>query len=317
MSPAQLQDYSIAAIVPALNEEVPIAKVISDLKKAVPSIDVYVYDNNSTDNTVKVAREAGAIVRTVTKRGKGNVIRRAFADIEADIYVMIDGDDTYEASHLPAMIEKLIDGNLDHVLGVRTPDSDDEYRSGHAAGNRAFSSLASRILKTQVSDIFSGYRVFSRRFVKSFPSDSQQFEIETELTVHMAAVRAPQSEFNVGFRDRDEGSESKLHTVKDGTRILRTLVRLYRYEFPMRFYGILSAILLIITLILGTPVIVSYINTGLVPRLPTAVLSAALGTIAIIIWILGLILSGQQRLIEEVRRLHYLRFEGVSSNIKN
>lgn len=307
----RIEGYRIAAIVPALNEEVAIGKTVSDLLKYVPGMEVYVFDNGSTDNTVEVAKDAGAKVRSVPQRGKGNVVRRAFADIEADIYVMIDGDDTYEVADLPKMIECLVEDNLDHVLGVRTPKEMGQYRSGHEWGNRLFNRFTSWVLGYKTGDMLSGYRVFSRRFVKSFPCTSTHFEIESELTVHMVSVRAPRAEVPVDFRDRKPGSDSKLNTFSDGMRILRTIFRLYRYEFPMRFYGFLSGILALVSLGLGIPVVVTYIHTGLVPRFPTAFLAASIGVIAVLIFSLGVILAGQRRVIGENRRLNYLQIPGV------
>ena len=211
----------IAAIVPCHNEEITVAKVVGDLKAAVPGITVYVYDNCSSDRTSQRAAEAGAIVRKENVPGKGNVVRRAFADIDADIYVMIDGDDTYEAAHLPEMIDTLISGPCDHVLGVRQDNQETtSYRPGHEAGNKMFNRLTGWLFGSEVSDMLSGYRVFSRRFVKSFPAISRRFEIETELTVHTMSLRLPTTEVAVDFRDRPDGSESKLSTFKDGFRIL-------------------------------------------------------------------------------------------------
>ena len=236
----------IAAIVPCYNEEVAIGTVVRDLKAAVPGIEVYVYDNNSSDRTSEVAREAGAIVRFEPRKGKGNVVRRAFADVEADVYLMIDGDDTYDATAAPEMIDLLVRENLDHVLGCREDDKDNSaYRPGHAQGNKMFNKLVGFLFGEPVTDMLSGYRIFSRRFVKSFPALSRQFEIETELTVHSMALRVPQREFGVGFKDRPEGSESKLSTFKDGFRILSLIGRLIAHERPMAFYSVLSLLFML------------------------------------------------------------------------
>ena len=225
----------IAAIVPCYNEEAAVGTVVTDLKNAVPGIEVYVYDNNSSDRTAEVAAAAGAIVRTETRKGKGNVVRRAFADIDADVYVMIDGDDTYDASAAPEMIDLLVRENLDHVLGCRVDDKDNSaYRPGHAQGNKMFNSLVGFLFGDTVTDMLSGYRVFSRRFVKSFPALSREFEIETELTVHSMALRVPQAEYGVGFKDRPAGSESKLRTFHDGFRILGLIGRLVAHERLLR-----------------------------------------------------------------------------------
>ncbi|MVA77613.1 glycosyltransferase [Auraticoccus sp. F435] len=298
----------IAAIVPCHDEEITVAKVVRDLRAAVPGMVVYVYDNNSTDRTAERALEAGAVVRRESLPGKGNVIRRAFADIDADVYVTIDGDDTYEAGDLPAMIDKLLDGPYDHVLGVRRDTRQtSSYRPGHETGNKIFNRLTSALFRAPVSDMLSGYRVFSRRFVKSFPAISRRFETETELTVHMMSLRLPCAEHPVGFRERPEGSESKLSTVGDGLRILGLLAQLVRHERPTLFYGVLSLGLAALSLLLGVPVVAEYAETGLVPRLPTAVLAAALMGLAFLMGSVGLILDGLLRARRESARLTYLR----------
>lgn len=298
----------VAAVVPCYNEELSVATVVHDLKAAVPDIVVYVYDNNSSDRTAEVAAAAGAIVRRETLRGKGNVVRRAFADVEADIYVMIDGDDTYEAAALPAMIETLKSGPYDHVLGVRQDDKSagTSYRPGHELGNRGFNTLVSSIFGAQVNDMLSGYRVMSRRFVKSFPALSRAFEIETELTVHAMSVRAPQTEVPVGFKDRPPGSESKLRTYHDGFRILALIGQLVRHERPLFFFGLIGTLLALIGLVVGIPVIVEFFETGLVPRLPTAVLALGLGLIGALSWTIGLVLDGVLKARREFSRLTYL-----------
>ena len=300
----------IAAIVPCYNEEAAVGKVVADLTSAVPGITVYVYDNNSTDKTAAVAAEAGAVVRTERRKGKGNVVRRAFADIDADIYVLIDGDDTYDASAAPAMITALQDGPLDHVLGTRQATTDvNAYRPGHETGNRVFNWLVGGLFGEPVTDMLSGYRVFSRRFVKSFPALSREFEIETELTVHTMNLRVPQTEMPVGFKDRPEGSESKLRTYHDGFRILRLILQLVQHERPVVFYGLIAAVFAVLGLVLGIPVIWEYSQTGLVLRLPTAVLASSLVLIAILSLVVGLILNGILRAREEAARLEYLRWE--------
>lgn len=298
---------SVAAIVPCHNEELTVRKVVTDLKTAVPSIDVYVYNNNSSDRTVEEALAAGAIVRNEERPGKGNVVRRAFADIEADIYVMVDGDDTYEASHVPKMIELLISGPYDHILGVRRDTSpDSSYRKGHEFGNRMFNVITSRLFGAHVSDMLSGYRVFSRRFVKSFPAVSKRFEIETELTIHMMSLRLPCAEYSIDFRDRPEGSESKLSTVSDGFKILGTIAQMMRHERPNLFYGSLALLMVIGSLVCGVPVIVEFMNTGLVPRLPTALLATAFMILAAILGTIGTIGDSLRRVRRESARLRYL-----------
>lgn len=302
----------IAAIVPCHNEEITIAKVVRDLQAAVPGMTVYVYDNNSTDRTVDEALAAGAVVRHEYFKGKGNVIRRAFSDIEADIYVTIDGDDTYEAADLPAMIELLLEGPYDHVLGVRQDTQEtSSYRPGHESGNKMFNRLTSKLFKSHVTDMLSGYRVFSRRFVKSFPAISKRFEIETELTVHMMALRLPCAEYPIGFRDRPDGSESKLSTFGDGFRILGLIAQLVQHERPRLYYGTLTLFFGALSLILGIPVVVEFLNTGLVPRFPTAFLSAILMVLAFLLGSIGLVVDGIRRGRRETARLHYLALEAV------
>jgi glycosyltransferase involved in cell wall biosynthesis len=297
---------TIAAIVPCYNEEAAVAKVVSDLQNAVPGAVVYVYDNASTDDTSGVAREAGAVVRQETLKGKGNVIRRALADVDADIYLMIDGDDTYDADAAPQMIKTLVEGPFDHVTGVRTPQDPSAYRSGHEMGNRFFNRVVSVIFGHPVNDMLSGYRVFSRRFVKSFPAVSRAFEIETELTVHAINNRVPQAEVQVGFRDRPEGSESKLRTYHDGFRILRMIARLLHHERPLALYGVLSAAVFLIGAALGLPVVVEYAQTGLVPRFPTAFLAASVVLLSVLMLIIGILLDGLRKVRQENTRIAYM-----------
>ena len=296
---------TIAAIVPCYNEELSIAKVVADLKAAVPEMTVYVYDNNSTDRTAEVAAAAGAVVRTEMRKGKGQVVRRAFADIDADIYVMIDGDDTYGASALPEMIAALRAGPLDHVLGVRRGDA---YRKGHEQGNKRFNQLVSWLFGEQVTDMLSGFRVFSRRFVKSFPALSRQFEIETELTIHSMNLRVPGAEIPVPFGERTDGSESKLRTYHDGFRILGLIARLFQHERPLMFYGIFASLFAIVGLALGIPTVIEWVDTGLVGRFPTAFLAASLVVISMVMLTIGLVLSGVLRARKEAIRLAYLRW---------
>ncbi|MDQ6897223.1 MAG: glycosyltransferase [Actinomycetota bacterium] len=297
---------TIAAIVPCHNEAIAIGKVVEDLRSAVPEMVIYVYDNNSTDGTDEVARNAGAIVRYEHAKGKGNVIRRAFADVEADIYVTIDGDDTYDAAALPEMIKTLLDGPYDHVLGVRQEVTESAYRPGHSAGNKMFNIVVKNIFGVAVSDMLSGYRVFSRRFVKSFPAVSREFETETELTVHAANLRVPQTEVQVGFQDRPEGAESKLRTYRDGWKILKLILHLTRVERPVLFHSVVAGVLGLVGLLLGLPIVLEFLRTGLVPRLPTAVLASVIELIAILVYFLGLQLSSIKRLKDENMRLVYL-----------
>jgi glycosyltransferase involved in cell wall biosynthesis len=299
----------IAAIVPCYNEEAAVAKVVTDLLEAVPNISVYVYDNNSTDRTAEVAASAGAIVRREERKGKGNVVRRAFADIDADIYLLIDGDDTYDAFAAPEMIRELVDNHLDHVLGCRKEEHEGEgaYRPGHAQGNKLFNRLVGFLFGEPVTDMLSGYRIFSRRFVKSFPAQSREFEIETELTIHSMALRVPQKEVLIGFRDRPAGSESKLRTYHDGFRILGLIGRLLAHERPFAFYGGLGLVAFVVSLILGVPVIVEFFQTGLVERFPTAILASSLAVIAALCVVVGTVLSGVLKARREALRLSYLR----------
>lgn len=298
---------NIAAIVPCYNEAVAITSVVHDLKAAVPGIDVYVYDNNSTDGTAEIARAAGAIVRHERTKGKGNVVRRAFADVEADVYLMIDGDGTYDAGAAPRLIEALLEGPYDHVLGVRREVTESAYRKGHELGNRIFNVTVSRIFGVQVQDMLSGYRAFSHRFVKSFPAVSREFETETELTIHAATLRVPQVEVPVDFTDRPEGGESKLRTYHDGFKILRLILHLMRVERPVLFHNTVALLLALVSLGLAVPVIVEFVETGLVPRLPTAVLSASIMMLAFMTFFLGLTLSALKRAKDENMRLAYLR----------
>ncbi len=309
-------EFRIAAVVPCHNEEAAVAKVVSDLKAAVPDIVVYVYDNLSTDATAERAREAGAIVRTETTKGKGNVVRRAFADIEADIYLMIDGDDTYDAAAAPRMIEALLSGPYDHVLGVRREDAGaSAYRAGHETGNKVLNGVVGKVFGDNVEDMLSGYRVFSRRFVKSFPAVSREFEIETELTVHSLHLRVPQTQVPVGFRDRPAGSESKLRTYHDGFKILALIIGLARHERPVAFYGLFGTLAWLISIILTVPIIVQFYQIHSVPRFPTLFLAFTLLLLGSLAWTAGLILDGIRRSRHEAARLMYLRYSAVGAAV--
>lgn len=306
-------ELRIAAVVPCHNEEASVAKVVADLQAAVPGIAVYVYDNRSTDATAERARAAGAIVRHEHTKGKGNVVRRAFADIEADIYLMIDGDDTYEASAAPLMIKTLLDGPYDHVLGVRKQDEGaSAYRSGHETGNKVLNGVVGKVFGENVEDMLSGFRVFSRRFVKSFPAVSREFEIETELTVHSLHLRVPRTAVPVGFRDRPAGSESKLRTYHDGFKILALIIGLARHERPVAFYGLVGTLSWLVSIILTIPIVVEFYNTHEVPRFPTLFLGFTLLLLGSLAWTAGLILDGIRRSRHEAARLVYLRYSAVS-----
>jgi glycosyltransferase involved in cell wall biosynthesis len=300
--------YRIAAVVPCHNEEAAIATVVADLQTAVPGITVYVYDNCSTDHTVDCAREAGAIVCSEPHKGKGNVVRRAFADIDADIYLLIDGDDTYDAAAAPRMIEKLVEENLDQVVGVRRGDA---YRAGHETGNRALNRIVTGIFGDTMGDMLSGYRIFSRRFVKSFPAVSREFEIETELTVHSLALRIPSATVDVGFKDRPEGSESKLRTYRDGWKILNVIMTLTRHERPIYFFGLISGLLLSVGVALAIPVVVQYVHTGMVPRMPTLIVASFLVMIGCLLFLAGLVIDGIRKSRHEMSRLSYMRLPAV------
>jgi len=300
------QQPRIAVLLPCYNEEAAIAATVAGFRSALPNSAVYVYDNNSRDRTREVAAKVGAIVRTESQQGKGHVVRRMFADIDADVYVMADGDLTYDPKAAPAMVDQLIAKQLDMVVGTRRHEEKDAYRGGHVLGNRIFTGLLSGLFGRSFSDIFSGYRVFSRRFVKSFPVLSSGFEIETEMSVHALELRMPVGEVETAYAARPEGSESKLSTYSDGWRILKTIVTLYRIERPVLFYGSIGALLLALAVVLAVPLVITYINTGLVPRFPTAILVTGIVVIAVLCFFAGLILDTVTRGRREMRRLYYL-----------
>ena len=305
--------YRVAAVVPCHNEGAAIAKVVRDLKQHVPGIEVYVYDNCSIDDTADAARAAGATVRHEHLKGKGNVVRRAFADIEADVYLMIDGDDTYDVGAAPEMIRTLIEGHYDHVLGMRRQLVDSAYRPHHEWGNRLLNGVVGTVFGTNVGDMLSGYRVFSRRFVKSFPAVSREFEIETELTVHTLSLRIPTVSLPVGFGERAEGTESKLRTYRDGTKILGLISSLARHERPIAFYGVIAALALLTSFVLGLPVLAEYVETGMVPRLPTMMASVGLGLVSCLALTAGLILDGMRKARHETSRLAYMQYKAIGT----
>ena len=308
------QQYRIAAIVPCHNEEAAVAKVVTDLQAAIPGMTVYVYDNCSTDRTIERALAAGATVCSEPCKGKGNVVRRAFADIDADIYLLIDGDDTYDAAAAPDMVERLVRDNLDHVVGVRREvecRTGSAYRPAHATGNKVLNRIVCAIFGDSMGDMLSGYRVFSRRFVKSFPAVSREFEIETELTVHSLALRIPSLSVPVDFRDRAEGSESKLRTYRDGWRILNVILSLTRHERPMYFFGVLATLFGLVATVLAMPVIVQYAQTGMVPRMPTLFVASFLVVISCLCLMAGLVLDGIRKSRHESSRLSYMRHPAV------
>ncbi|WP_256325802.1 glycosyltransferase family 2 protein [Sphingomonas sp. YR710] len=298
----------IAVILPCYNEEAAIAATIKGFAAALPDARIYVFDNNSRDRTVEVARAAGAIVRTERMQGKGHVVRRMFSDVEADIYVMADGDATYDAAAAPEMIRMMLDERLDMVVGARRSEVEEAYRRGHRFGNAMLTGILARLFGTSFSDILSGYRVFSRRFVKSFPVLSEGFEIETEISVHALELQMPVSELVTAYGARPEGSVSKLSTYRDGWRILRTIGTLFRLERPVLFFGAIGVALALLAIILSIPLGITYWQTGLVPRLPTALLSTGLMIMAVLNGFCGLILDTVVRGRREVRRLAYLSF---------
>jgi glycosyltransferase involved in cell wall biosynthesis len=296
----------IAVLLPCYNEEAAIAATVAGFKKALPGAIVYVYDNNSSDRTCAIAAKAGAVVRTERQQGKGHVVRRMFADIDADVYVMADGDLTYDPKAAPAMVGMILSEQLDMVVGTRKHEAKEAYRGGHVLGNKLFTGLLAGLFGRSFTDIFSGYRVFSRRFVKSFPVLSSGFEIETEISVHALELRMPVGEVETVYASRPEGSHSKLSTFSDGWRILKTIVTLYRIERPVLFFGSIGAMLVVAALLLSVPLVITYLNTGLVPRVPTAILVTGMVIVAVLCFFAGLILDTVTRGRREVRRLAYL-----------
>jgi glycosyltransferase involved in cell wall biosynthesis len=296
----------VAVLVPCFNEEAAVAKVVADFRKALPSAEIFVYDNNSSDRTVAVAREAGAKVRSERRQGKGHVVRRMFADIDADIYVLVDGDATYDAASAPLMIDALVSDHLDMVVGFRVDQTAAAYRPGHRTGNWMLTSFLASVFGQAFKDILSGYRVFSRRFVKSFPVLSDGFEIETELSVHALELALPVAEIETPYYARPEGSFSKLNTWRDGFRILGTILKLYRSEKPLRFFTAIGIFLTLVSIGLAIPIVITYLEQGVVPRLPTAVLSMGLMILAVLLVSSGLVLDTVTRGRREMKLLVYL-----------
>jgi glycosyltransferase involved in cell wall biosynthesis len=304
----------VAVLVPCFNEEAAVATVVADFRKALPAAAIYVYDNNSKDRTVEVARAAGAEVRSERRQGKGNVVRRMFADIDADIYVLVDGDATYDAPSAPRMIDALVNDHLDMVVGFRVDQSAAAYRPGHRTGNWMLTGFLSWVFGQSFRDILSGYRVFSRRFVKSFPVLSGGFEIETELSVHALELALPVTEIETPYYARPEGSVSKLNTWRDGLRILGTILKLYRSEKPLRFFTAIGIFLALVSIGLAIPIIITFLEEGLVPRLPTAVLSMGLMIVAILSVSSGLVLDTVTRGRREMKLLAYLAHPAINRN---
>lgn len=300
----------IAVLVPCYNEAGAITAVVKDFAAALPDATIYVYDNNSTDDTRERAAAAGAVVRRETLQGKGNVVRRMFADIEAEVYVLVDGDGTYDAASASTMVEMLLANSLDMVNAARVATTDLAYRPGHAFGNKLLTKAVTVIFGNRISDMLSGYRAFSRRFVKSFPALATGFETETELTVHALELRLPIAEIRTPYRDRPAGSQSKLRTFRDGLRIVRTIVLLIKEERPLQFFSSVGIVLALASLALGWPLITTFLETGLVPRLPTAILVTGLMVLAFLSVIAGLVLDTVTLSRREMKRLHYLGLQG-------
>jgi glycosyltransferase involved in cell wall biosynthesis len=296
----------IAVLLPCFNEEAAIAATVKGFRAALPTAEIFVYDNNSGDRTREIAAAGGAIVRSERQQGKGHVVRRMFADVDADVYVMADGDLTYDPKSAQPMVDLLLAEQLDMVVGTRKHQEKDAYRGGHVLGNRLFTGILARLFGRSFSDIFSGYRVFSRRFVKSFPVLSSGFEIETEMSVHALELRMPVGEVETAYGSRPEGSESKLSTYTDGWRILKTIATLYRIERPVLFFGSIGGVLLVAALLLSIPLVLTYLDTGLVPRVPTAILITGMTIVAVLCFFAGLILDTVTRGRREMRRLAYL-----------
>jgi glycosyltransferase involved in cell wall biosynthesis len=295
----------VAVLIPCYNEEIAIADVIAGFRAHLPEAVIFVYDNASTDRTVEVAKRAGATVRAEHLRGKGNVVRRMFADVEADVYVLVDGDNTYDAASAPMLIEALLNESLDLVNAARVDQVKDAYRRGHRFGNWLLTTTVARLFGKRFSDMLSGYRVMSRRFVKSFPALSSGFEIETELTVHALQLRVPIVEIQTPYRERPPGSVSKLRTFSDGARILRTIASLVKEEMPMSFFGYIGLLLALVSVVLAIPIFDEFLKTHTVPRFPTAILATGLMILASLSIVCGLILSTVTRGRIELKRLHY------------
>ncbi len=306
-----LTRYRLAVLIPCRDEGLTIARVVEQFREKLPEADIYVYDNRSTDDTVAQAKEAGAIVRYEPLPGKGNVVRRMFADIDADIYILVDGDNTYEVDAIHHLIDKLLNNHLDMVVGARRSAAQDKqaYRLGHRSGNLFLTGVVKLLFGAQLKDMLSGYRVFSRRFVKSFPALSSGFEIETELTVHTLELKLPFAEDYTLYGSRPPGSESKLKTLTDGWRVLGTAVLLFKEVRPFLFFSIISVFLALVSLSLSIPIFTTYLSTGLVPRFPTAILAASIMLLAFLSFTCGLILDSVARGRREVKRMSYLSYQ--------
>lgn len=305
---------TIAVLIPCYNEATTIDKVVSDFRRVLPQAQIYVYDNNSTDGSAEKAARAGAVVRSERRQGKGHVVRRMFADVDADAYLLVDGDATYEADAAPRLLLELVSGPFDKVNGARVPENAAAYRQGHEFGNKLLSALVALAFGAQSRDMLSGYKVLSRRFVKSFPSTSTGFEIETELLVHALDLGVPMSEVDTVYVERPPGSHSKLSTLKDGVRIMWMILQLIRDLLPFQFFSSLGACLVALSVLAGVPIIIEYVETGLVPRLPTAVLSTGLMLLGFLSLFSGVILDSVAKGRKAMKMLVYLSYEPVSRN---
>jgi hypothetical protein len=305
-SPRSAGGQRLAVLIPCFNEEASIAAVVADFRRALPAASIYVYDNNSTDRTADIARAAGALVRREMHQGKGNVVRRMFADVDADIYVLVDGDATYDAPSVRAMIGKLVEDRLDMVVAARVDQEQKAYRFGHRTGNRLLTAFLSSVFNASFTDILSGFRVFSRRFVKSFPVLSRGFEIETELSVHALELELPVAEIATPYYARPAGSVSKLSTWRDGLGILLTIVGLYRSERPLAFFSGVGLALAIASIGLAVPIFITYFEEGIVPRIPTAILATGLMLVAVLSVVAGLVLDTVTRGRREAKLIAYL-----------
>jgi glycosyltransferase involved in cell wall biosynthesis len=303
-----LDQCRIAVLLPCHDEEAAIAEVVAAFRSALPAATIYVYDNNSSDRTIDVAQAAGAVVRTERHQGKGYVVRRMFADVDADVYVLADGDATYDVPSAPAMIARLVDEKLDMVVGARVHHEDAAYRRGHQTGNRVLTAFVTNVFGQSFSDMLSGYRVFSRRFVKSFPVLSGGFEIETELTIHALELELPVAEVNTPYYARPEGSASKLNTWRDGFNILSTIFQIYRSERPLPFFSAIGLSLAIVAVALAIPIVITFIQEGIVPRFPTAILATGLMLAALLSFASAIVLDTVSRGRREAKLLAYLRY---------
>lgn len=306
-----IHNLKIAVLLPCFNEEGAIGRTVNGFKAQLPTAKIYVYDNNSTDNTVEEARQKGAIVRKETRQGKGEVVRRMFSDIDADLYVMADGDATYDHTVVSTLIETLLNNQLDMVIGTRS-QRQEAYPKGHILGNKAFSILINKVFKSSLTDVFSGYRVMSKRFVKTVPIISDGFQIETELTVHALHHKIPISEVPTKYNSRPEGTKSKLRTYSDGLKILSFIIYLIRDIKPLFFFSILSTFLITVSITLGIPVVIDFINTGLVERVPTAILASSIGVISVISLFTGLMLDNVTKGRMNLTYLHYNNYYPVN-----